>query len=243
MNEIYLITGAMSDIAIQFIQILGKTSKEIMIIAIDKNEFDKKQFAVYENIQVKSFCCDLSKADEIRYITAQLKEQSLVPTHILHFAALKYEYASAKEFDYERTSLDFSIQVLSIMELCKSILPAMKKQKYGKIVFMISSVTEGVPPKKVCQYATVKYALLGLMRSLASEYQQKNIGICGFSPDMVKTKFLSEIDPRVVELNAMSGALVLEPEEAARKISDILQKSCDEINGKNYSVGTIEKNE
>jgi 3-oxoacyl-[acyl-carrier protein] reductase len=54
---------------------------------------------------------------------------------------------------------------------------------------------------------TVKYALLGLMKSLAVEYADKGITVNGVSPDMMETKFLSDIPEMIVEQNRENSPL------------------------------------
>ena len=86
-------------------------------------------------------------------------------------------------------------------------LPKLAKQKGGRVVVMLSSVTLGVPPKALTQYTTVKFALLGLMKALASEYADKKITVNCISPSMIETQFLSLINERIVELSAESHPL------------------------------------
>jgi 3-oxoacyl-[acyl-carrier protein] reductase len=77
----------------------------------------------------------------------------------------------------------------------------MAKNRYGRIVFMLTSCTQNYPAKYQSSYVTVKYALLGLMKSLSVEYANKGITVNGVSPDMMETKFLSDIPEMVLEQN------------------------------------------
>ena len=95
-----------------------------------------------------------------------------------------------------------------------------------------------IPPKALTQYTTVKYALLGLVRSLASEYSDKNIQINAVSPSMVETKFLDTIDEKIVELNAYNHPL-----KRNAKVKDITpiikmlaSNESDYINGINIPI-------
>ena len=54
---------------------------------------------------------------------------------------------------------------------------------------------------------TIKYALLGLMKSLSAEYIDKGITINGVSPDMIETKFLSNIPELIIEKNKVNSPL------------------------------------
>jgi 3-oxoacyl-[acyl-carrier protein] reductase len=44
--------------------------------------------------------------------------------------------------------------------------------------------------------------LLGLMKGAAVEYAEKGININGIAPNMIETKFLDNIDNRILEINA-----------------------------------------
>ena len=86
----------------------------------------------------------------------------------------------------------------SVMPL-QAFLPAMKKNRDGRVVFVLSSVTEGDTPEFQSAYVTVKYALLGLMKSLASEYAGTGVHITAVSPDMMDTRYISELSHLMIE--------------------------------------------
>ena len=78
----------------------------------------------------------------------------------------------------------------------------MKKNNYGKILTILSSVNIGHPPTHMSSYVTSKYALLGLLKSLAAEYSKYKICINSISPGMINTKFLNEIPKKIFEINS-----------------------------------------
>jgi len=86
-------------------------------------------------------------------------------------------------------------------------LPKMVKARFGRVVFMLSSVTFGVPPANMSHYVAAKYALLGLMKSLASEYANRMVTVNAVSPSMVETDFLCDIPEKIVELAAQQHPL------------------------------------
>jgi 3-oxoacyl-[acyl-carrier protein] reductase len=103
---------------------------------------------------------------------------------------------------------------------------------------MLSSVVMNIPPKALTQYTTVKYALLGLVKSLASEYADKNIQINSISPSMVETKFLDNINEKLVELGAYNHPL--KRNAIVRDITPIIKllisKESDYMNGINIPI-------
>lgn len=103
---------------------------------------------------------------------------------------------------------------------------------------MLSSCTEGVPLKYTSEYATVKYSLLGLLKSLAREYEGRGIAINGVSPDMMETKFLSEIQPLIIEQNAYTrpNGKNLAIDDTISVIIDLLTKKDISFSGNNIVV-------
>ena len=114
----------------------------------------------------------------------------------------------------------------------------MAKFKQGKVVIMLSSEVINVPTKASTQYTTIKYALLGLVKSLASEYSDKNIQINALSPSMIETKFLDNMNKKLIELNAYNHPLKRNAHvnEITPIIKMLISEESDYINGVNIPI-------
>ena len=109
----------------------------------------------------------------------------------------------------------------------------MAKKKYGRVVIMLTAYTIGTPPKFQSTYVTAKYALLGLMKSLAAEYRPYGVCINGISPGMIDTKFIEELPHPVVEQNIKNSVLGrnLTPEDIIPVIRYLLSEEASYITG------------
>ena len=114
----------------------------------------------------------------------------------------------------------------------------MAKKKYGKIVFMLSSYTIGTPPSAMAHYVTSKYALLGLAKTLSSEYSSKKICVNSISPSMIETNFLSEIPEMMVQLTADKHPLKRNgmPSDVIPAIKFLLSDDSNFITGVNIPI-------
>lgn len=240
MNKIYLITGASSDVGMAYINHLIGLDEPATVLAHYRNrnvEFDR----LCENnsaVKVIPLQADFSKEDELEQMLLNIKGGYGVPTHILHLPASKLEYGKIKQIDWERVQTDFQVQVMSLGKILQTFLPQMAKNKYGKIAVMLSSVILGMPPKFMTAYTITKYALLGLVKSAAIEYAEKGININGLSPNMMETKFLQNIDERLVEMTAASSKMQrnIRVEEVIPTIHFLLSESSDYMNGVNINL-------
>ena len=182
--------------------------------------------------------CDLSDCEKLESKISEIIDSGVVITHFLHFAAGKLIYEKASKFSYERLVENFKIQVCSADIVLKHILPQMKKQKFGRTVITTSSCTIGIPPKYMSEYTTVKYALVGLIKSYAAEYFGKNVTINGISPAMMETRFWDSVSPHIAELNrsVQPQKQCIEQNEIHECIDYLCSESSSFVTGENINL-------
>ncbi|MGL4393579.1 MAG: SDR family oxidoreductase [Fusobacteriaceae bacterium] len=198
MKKALLITGATSDLGHEFLKNLENKEQKIIALYNNSDESLKKLEKKYF-LDIESVKFDLSNtnklAEKIKELVGKYDIQK-----VLHLAAPVVNQERFNKTTLKTYEKDLSIQLFSIIEILKEIIPCMKKNKYGKIIIMLSSCTMGVPPKFWASYVVAKYSLLGLVKALAAEYSGYGIQINGISPSMMETKFLKEMDSRTIEM-------------------------------------------
>lgn len=206
MSKILLVTGASSEIGTALIQKIEPMYDVIYAHYNNtlKNVDELKKKYGDKIIPVQA---DFSDAGEVRKMIATIRESGCIPNNIVHLPATKImnqKFHKQQWNDYEE---GIQVSLHSIVEILEAFIPHMSKEKYGRVVLMLTSCTLNMPPKYQTSYVTVKYALLGLMKSLAVEYADKGITVNGVSPDMVETKFLANVPELIVEQNAQRNPL------------------------------------
>lgn len=241
----YLIIGASSEVGMAFIRLLEKRATEgripdgVHIMAHYGSHDDELRklekecpYLAFEYLQ-----CDLGSREQVDALAEQLEGME-TPQAFLYLAAGRMRYEKLKKMELERLDQDYCIQVRALARLCQAVLPSMAKEKFGKAVIMLSECTLGMPPKYTAEYTAVKYAALGLMRTFSLEYADKNVNVNGLSPTMMETGFLSDIDPRFIEMNA-SGCVKKRNatvEEAAQAMAFLVSAGSDYMNGVNLNL-------
>ena len=168
----YLISGATSDVGRALIERLLKDAPEgTLVLAQGCGDVDKLAplCQAYPGM-IRPFDVDLSDPYKVDTFCQVLSSTCPVPTHFIHLPALPVVNTKFKAFDESRFAKDMEIQVHSAVKLCKAVLPAMTKARFGRILFIQTSYTLGAPPKNTAAYVMTKQALGGLCKSLAVEY-------------------------------------------------------------------------
>ena len=84
----------------------------------------------------------------------------------------------------------------------------------------------------------MKYALLGLLKSLVSEYGEYGIQINGISPSMIDSKLLDNLDPLVKEMSKNSHPLkeLITKREIIEFIDFLVTNNSKFLTGNNFNL-------
>ncbi len=236
MEKTILITGATSDVGQKLInRVYNHYDKIICHFYHDASLLENMREHLGEKIIPVQ--ADFSNSLSVQKFANAIKENYQV-THLVHLSSPKCINQKFIKTEREAYEEHMQIQFYSVVEILKSCLQGMTKRNYGRVVIMLSSYTNGTAPKYLVPYVSAKYALLGLVKTLASEYVAKNISINGVSPGMMRTKFLSELPEIAIEMqeqNSSKGSLV-DIESVVSSIELLLSDEAEFITGKNIII-------
>ena len=236
----YLIIGASSDIALAYLRHMEEKKEPCITVCQYYRHSDtllemKKHF---QFVEIKPIKCDLSDGVQLELMLNEIKEKGYEVDHILHAPAGRFASISLKKTEWDDISKEMNIEVRSFVEIMKAFLPNMAKKRFGKVVVLLSSCTIGVPPQTFTEYVTVKYALLGAMRAVSSEYAGKGIQINGVSPSMVETKLLDNLHEVFIESNAKNSPMKknLRPDDVVSAIDYLMDDDNRFVNSANINL-------
>lgn len=206
MANVYLITGASSDVGCALIERLYKEGDTFIAQGAGDLSHLAPLCMQHQNA-IHTYDVDLTDAQSLTLFVQNVMERFPVPTHFIHLPALRVINTKFKKFDDARFELDMSVQVRSAVTLCKAFLPEMAKAKHGRVLFMLTSYLLGVPPKNTAAYIMVKSALEGLAKSLAADYAPFGITVNCVMPSMMETKFLADTSDLIVQASAEANPM------------------------------------
>lgn len=200
----YLITGATSDVGRALIErLLTDAPADTTVLAQGCSDLEKlADLCARFPGQVHPFDVDLSDRAKVDTFVQVLAASAPAPTHFIHLPALPVVNAKFKAFDQTRFDRDLEIQVHSAVRICRAVLPAMAKARFGRVLFIQTSYTIGCPPKNTAAYVMAKSAIGGLVKSLAVEYARFGVTVNCVAPSMMETNFLKDTPDLIVQAAA-----------------------------------------
>jgi 3-oxoacyl-[acyl-carrier protein] reductase len=234
-RETTLVCGASSDIGVALIQRLLGACADARVLA-HHHAGGERLGGLGE--RVVSLAVDFDDGDAVDAFATRVLAEHGAPDGLVYLPALKLRYERFSQFDLAHFDRDLAVQVRSAILLCRKLLPAMVKKPRAKVVFVLSSVTVGAPPKFMSMYTIVKHAQLGLVRALAAEYAATPLTINAVSPSMVETRFLDDIPGLAKEKAAQASprGRIATTDDVVGAIAFLLAPASDFMTGVNLPV-------
>lgn len=209
MANLYLITGASSDVGILLMErLLKHGNPEDKIVAQGYGDLEGiAELAKAHPGRIRTFDVDLTDEAARNIFLNAIEKAAGVPTHFIHLPALRVVNTKFKKFDEERLWLDMQVQVGCAAAICKHFVPMMAKAKFGRVLFMLTSYIIGIPPKNTAAYVVAKEALYGLAKSLAADFAGTGVTVNCVAPSMMETKFLADTPSLIVQAAAEANPM------------------------------------
>lgn len=154
---------------------------------------------------------DVSEPGSLAEMTSRALE-SFGRIDVLVNNAAIFSTVSMSRVAFDEIGLDewdrmMAVNVRGTWLACRAVVPAMREQRYGKIINVSSDTALKGSPLRI-HYVTSKSAILGFTRTLAAELAESGIRVNAIAPGIV----LSEPSPSAERrAKAVAGQLLAEP--------------------------------
>ena len=219
-----LITGGNSGIGAQIAKDLLLKGEKVISIGLEIPSWSHKNLISYEadltsNSQTKSIAQIISKKYKVDNIihNAGMIKPNLLP--------------DIKEGDLAMLSqLHLSAPIL----LTQAILPNMKKNKFGRIIFISSRASMGMQTRSA--YSATKAGIHGLARTWALELAENGITVNVIAPGPISTQNFWDLVPKDSELEGkISDSIPIgrigKPDDVANAVDFFLDDKSNFVTG------------
>jgi len=196
------------DIAKRFLD----SGAKVIIWDIDPKMIEK---AVKDlnNPNLSSNIVDVSNIKEVEKCVNNILKNSNIDI-LINNAGITGPTASLWEYDIEMWKKVVEINLMGTFNCCRTIVPNMIKNNYGRIV-NVASVAGKDGNANASAYSVGKAGAIGLTKSLGKELADKNIAVNAVTPAGAKTRILDQMTKEHVQrmLSKVPRGRFLEVEE------------------------------
>ena len=165
------------------------------------------------NQNLSSRIIDVSNFEEVNRNAKEILKNSNIDI-LINSAGITGPTTTLWEYDIEMWKKVVEINLMGTFNCCRSIVPSMIKNNYGRIV-NVASVAGKDGNANASAYSAGKAGAIALTKSLGKELADKNIAVNAVTPAGAKTRILNQMTKEHVQkmLSKVPRGRFLEVEE------------------------------
>ena len=211
-NRTALVTGGAQGFGLDIAKRFLKSGAKVIIWDIDSKMIEKVQKEL-DNSNLSSNIVDVSNFKEVENCINEITKKRNIDI-LVNNAGITGPTASLWEYDVEMWKKVVDINIMGTFNCCKTIVPNMIKNNYGRIV-NVASVAGKDGNANASAYSVGKAGAIGLTKSLGKELADKNIAVNAITPAGANTRILDQMTKEHVQrmLSKVPRGRFLEVEE------------------------------
>ena len=211
-NRTAIITGGAQGFGLDITKRFLESGAKVIIWDIDSKMLEKAHQDL-DNSNLRSKKVDVSNFQEVKDSVNEILQESNIDI-LINNAGITGPTASLWEYDVAMWKKVVEINVMGTFNCCRSIVPNMIKNNYGRIV-NVASVAGKDGNANASAYSVGKAGAIGLTKSLGKELADKNIAVNAITPAGANTRILDQMTKEHVQrmLSKVPRGRFLEVEE------------------------------
>tara|TARA_B100000963_G_scaffold59526_1_gene47538 strand:- start:847 stop:1599 length:753 start_codon:yes stop_codon:yes gene_type:complete len=211
-NRTAIVTGGAQGFGLDITKRFLKSKAKVIIWDLDSKAIDKA-ISEIDNSNLSSKIVDVSNFKDVESATKEIMKTSNIDI-LINNAGITGPTAPLWEYDIEMWKKVVDINLMGTFNCCRSVVPYMIKNNYGRIV-NVASVAGKDGNANASAYSVGKAGAIGLTKSLGKELADKNIAVNAITPAGAKTRILDQMTKEHVQrmLSKVPRGRFLEVEE------------------------------
>ena len=207
-----IVTGGAQGFGLDITKRLIRSGASVIIWDNDQKMLEK----AIEDIKspnLSSNTVDISNYSKVEECVQEITKQKNIDI-LINNAGITGPTATLWEYDIEMWKKVVDINLMGTFNCCRTIVPNMIKNNYGRIV-NVASVAGKDGNANASAYSVGKAGAIGLTKSLGKELADKNIAVNADTPAGAKTRILDQMTKEHVQrmLSKVPRGRFLEVEE------------------------------
>ena len=188
-NKVAIITGGAQGFGLDIAKKFLNFGAKVRIWDIDEIELEKV-IKNENNSNLHYDIVDVSNFDNVDKTVKDVSKNSKIDI-LINNAGITGPTAELWNYEIEDWNKVIDINLHGTFNCCKSIVPEMIKNNYGRIV-NIASVSGKDGNANASAYSSAKAGVIGLTKSLGKELSTYNIAVNAITPAGAKTRILDQ---------------------------------------------------
>ena len=207
-----VITGGAQGFGLDIAKRFLNSGAKVIIWDIDPKMIEKAKKDL-DNTNLSSNIVDVSNYKEVENCTKEITKKTNIDI-LINNAGITGPTESLWEYDVEMWKKVVDINIMGTFNCCRTIVPNMIKNNYGRIV-NVASVAGKDGNANASAYSVGKAGAIGLTKSLGKELADKNIAVNAITPAGANTRILDQMTKEHVQrmLSKVPRGRFLEVEE------------------------------
>ena len=189
-NRTALVTGGAQGFGLDIAKRFLKSGAKVIIWDIDPDML-KKATKDINSPNLSSNIVDVSNYKDVEICINDITKKSNIDI-LINNAGITGPTAALWEYDVEMWKKVVEINLMGTFNCCRTIVPNMIKNNYGRIV-NVASVAGKDGNANASAYSSAKAGVIGLTKSLGKELADKNIAVNAVTPAGAKTRILDQM--------------------------------------------------
>jgi NAD(P)-dependent dehydrogenase (short-subunit alcohol dehydrogenase family) len=192
-EKVVLVTGASKGLGKAIAEAFAAEGSRVALTARNQRELEQiAQEIQQRDGQAIALAADLTNANAVNHLVAETIAHFGTVHVLVNNAGSIGRFAAFEELSDDDWANLFNVNFFSAVRITRAVLPAMRKQHWGRIINMASE--SGIQPDpEMPHYNTSKAAMINLTKSLSKAYAKDGILVNTISPAFIKTPLVEHM--------------------------------------------------